>query len=429
MEDVMAKKAKWIFATACLIILAFFVNYGGFKLKRSDLTVIGPVNMRDGLGRQSVELMDALYDSLKINFIPTREPCLTEVPERIKALIKRSNKKMGKVIVYETALPTPNHKFYKRLNQYLHGPKQLSQIRIAYSMLESSRLPQLWAEGLNSYFDAVAVPDAWLVEAYQKSGVTIPIFVLPLGLNIDPFLSQPLKAERHTPFCFINTSSMIARKNHEGLIRAFHQAFGDDPDVILLMNYRTVAGTTLCEVKELIASLKATNIYLQNETLDSDRYLKFYKQGDVFVSLAKGEGFSIQPREAMALGLPIIISDNTAHKTIVASGLSVAVACPTTTFAHNPYLKCNCGEEYVADIDAAAAAMRKVYNNYEFYLKNAADRRAWASQYRFENCKSYYINLIKPKKVILSDHNAITEEALMTSSAELFQKYQAIAME
>ena len=405
-------------------VIALFFNWTRARLP--DVTIVGPIKLGDGIGRQSVELMDMLYKDLHINCIPTKTPHFTDVPPHIAALIKRSNKKLGKVVIYEESLPTPNEKFYKCLNRFIPGPKNQEQIRIASSVIESSRIPPLWAEALNDCFDAVVVPDLSLVETYQNSGVTTPIFVLPLGLNLSSFLQHPLKAEAHTPFCFINASSLIPRKNHLGLIEAFYKAFGDDPHVILLLNYRSTAGGVLSDVQKLIDSLHVHNIILKSDKLDNAHYLDFFLKGDAFVSLSKGEGFSIQPREAMALGLPVIVSENTAHKTIINSGLVCAVPCPHTEEAYNPYLKCTCGEEYSADVDAAAAALRSVYEHYHEHLAKSSRRRAWAAQYQFENLKSLYLNLVHPQRVVLGDHNEITQDALITTSQDLYNKYQKL---
>jgi glycosyltransferase involved in cell wall biosynthesis len=419
------KKTSLFAFLAASIFVCFFLFFC-LSGSRPYLTVIGPIKMADGIGRQSVELMDVLFEAVSINCIPISKPNFKDVPERVKNLIEKGSKRLGKVVIYEASLPSPGADFFKRLNKRLRGPKNEQQIRIAYSMLESSLIPPQWAEGLNKYFDAVVVPDGCLVSVYKNSGVEIPIFTLPLGLNIDPFLKRPLKKERHHPFCFINASSMIPRKNHEGLIQAFYKAFGDNPDVVLRMNYRGTVGGALENAISLIASLKAHNIYLTDTPLDAEAYMNFLSEGDVFVTLAKGEGFSIQPREAMALGLPVILSDNTAHHTIVASGLACAVPCPSSSPAYNPYLKCLCGVEYIADIDAAAEVLRAVYEHYEAYLDSAAERREWAAKYQFENFRSLYLNLIKPTKIILGEMDAITPEALITSSPELFNKYQTL---
>lgn len=407
-----------------LVALGVFGYFTFLSLQRPYLTVIGPVKMGDGIGRQAVELINALHNEMKMGFIPTQKVCLTDVPLKIHSLLE-PNKHLGRIIVYEEPLPIPDQKMNKRLNKTLRGPKRADQLRIAYSMYEYSSIPSEWAEALNTYFDAVAVPDEFLVKAYQDSGVKIPIFILPLGLEIDAFLQQPIKTSPNKPFCFINTSSMIPRKNHEGLIQAFYQAFGDSPDVQLVLNYRYAAGDALEKVTKLIQSLNAKNILLNNATLNNSQYLQLLSKGDVFVTLTKGEGFSIQPREAMALGVPIIITDNTAHKTIIKSGLACAVSCPATEVSYNPFLKCD-SMGYLSDIDEAAQALRTVYENYEKYLESSAERRQWAAKYRFENLKPFYLSLVKPSKVILGDKNEIAEDSITTSSIELYAKYKKL---
>ena len=405
--------------------LCFFIL--SMKFQRPYLTVIGFVKMGDGIGRQSAELIHALHDRVNIAFVPTRSSDLSDVPPSIRSiLVKTKKKRMGKIVLYEEPLPIPNGKIHCRLNKFLKEPKNRDQIRIAYSMVESSRIPSEWADSLNTYFDAVAVPDEFLVEVYQLSGVSIPIFILPLGLEMDSFLEQPTKSVRNQPFCFINPSSMIPRKNHEGLIQAFYQAFGDNPDVQLLMNYRYESGNALERVAHLIDTLNVKNIILQNEALDNQQYLQVLLKGDVLVSLSKGEGFSIQPREAMALGLPVVISDNTAHKTIIKTGLACGIDCPIAETAYSPFLHCTCGEEYTADIEQAAGVLRDLYENYEKHLESALERKKWASCYQFENLKPLYLSLIKPTKVILGDRNQITAEALITNSPELYEKYSRL---
>ena len=381
--------------------------------------------MGDGIGRMAADFMNALGDEVSMCFCLTRKHVnLSDVPKKIHPLIKhRINRRQilhSKVLIYYDALPKlgkPN----KYINQL--GAKNFDQIRIAYSMVESSRIPEHWVDILNRQFDAVAVPDEYLVEVYKLSGVNIPIFFLPLGLDIEPFLQQPLKASYHTPFCFINTSSLTDRKNHDCLIKAFHKAFADHPEVQLLMNYRYAAKDTLDRTTQLIASLNAKNIILKGDKLDNQQYLQFLLKGDAFVTLSKGEGYSIQPREAMALGLPIIISDNTAHKTLIKSNLVCAVSTVATEPAYVPFLRCFCGEAYLSDVDEAAAQLRDVYDNYDKHLTLAAERREWVKCACFENLKPLYLSLVNPKKMVLAEHNAITTGGLITNSEELYQKY------
>src|SRR5207244_2403629 len=110
--------------------------------------------------------------------------------------------------------------------------------KIAYSVHESTKIPPQWVTLLNQMFDLVVVPDTMLVPIYKKSGVKLPIFVIPEPMMLDEFLDKPPKANRGKPFTFGNVSGSWSRKNHALLIKAFYKAFGDSPDVQLIMNSR-----------------------------------------------------------------------------------------------------------------------------------------------------------------------------------------------
>ncbi|NNM43780.1 MAG: hypothetical protein HKM07_05505, partial [Chlamydiae bacterium] len=169
------------------ILLAFFVclpllyHFSGVKSKsrkdnaHTDLTIIGQVKMTDSIGRQPVEVIKALQGDLNIGFIQTDVFDMTDVPKKINRLLHKE-KKIGPVVLFEEVLGVPDATYYKKV---FNIPSE-KHIKIAYSMVESTKIPQAWVSILNTYFDAVAVPDEFLVDVYKNSGVSIPIYIVPL---------------------------------------------------------------------------------------------------------------------------------------------------------------------------------------------------------------------------------------------------------
>jgi len=433
----MLKFMKKVIVFAFLIVGIVF-SYLYFRSSDVFLTVIGPMDMADGIGRQSFELIKALENDFKINYKPTVNS--KKVPKNIK-IINKWSRDVGKVILFEDVLAFCST---KHLDAWLTNKRKKS-ICIAYTMLESTRIPEPMVYNLNTYFDAAVVPDPFLVEAYEASGVKIPVFYVPLGLYLDNFLNEPLKDKKNTPFVFANLSSCINRKNTLALIRAFYQAFKDNPDVILKINFRTGEEPYIHDVINEIGKLECDRIMVTRNCLTSDDYLKFYKHIDCYINLAKGEGFSIQPREAMILGIPVIVSDNTGQSTIVASNLVRSVKSQITepayyifsNFQNKPphglkygklvectsFISGTYGCNYGCKIEDAIIAMKDVYENYEKYLAKKEKARAWASQYQYTKLTPLYKNIVLPKKVILGKDNKITKEYLMTSSFSLYKKY------
>ena len=396
-----------------------------------DLTVCGFIDTADGIGKQAIDLMKTAQSSMRVSFVPvgliSRDEFVA-LPLPIQKMVATSGKALpGKVLIFESYLSSlPQDTIPQRddfWNQLGLPEKDEGQIRIAYTMFESSRIAQNWVYILNTCFDAAVVPDPFFVSVYKKSGVTIPVFCLPLGREYAPMLNEPLKQSRGKPFVFANYSTCIPRKNFPMLIRGFAEAFGNSPDVELRLGWRFEDGLTYRKVLEEIGANKLSNVKIERTGVSHDQYLSRFKEIDCYVNIATGEGFSIQPREAMALGIPVIVTDNTAQKTICSSGLVRVVPSPLEIPAEYTFPG-HFGVQYQCRSEDVAAALHDVFDHYEDYIKKGPQARAWASEYSISALAPLYQCLIRPKKVILGSEDRIVDaQTLMTSNQSLAQKY------
>lgn len=421
-------KKKIIFILlAFFVCLPFLYHFSNLKSKsrkdraHTDLTIIGQVKMTDSIGRQPVEVIKALREDLNIGFIPTDVFDMTNVPKNINKLLHKE-KKIAPVVLFEEVLGYPDIAYYKKV---FNLPSE-KHIKIAYSMVESTKIPEAWASILNTYFDAVAVPDEFLVDVYKNSGVNIPIYVVPLTIDLSPLLSQEIKSKINTPFVFANFSCCEKRKNQLLLVRAFAKAFGDQRDVILRINYRSGNPDTIAKLKKEVTKLGLSNIeFMYMEESNSQDYIANFSNIDCYVSLSKGEGFAIQPREAMAAGIPVIVTNNTAQSILCKSGLvrSVDSNIPESADFFDGE---SAGDFFNCRLDDAKEALLDVYYNYDKYLKSAEAARKWAEQYSSTSLRALYLSLIKPKTVVFGENNVVTPDYLETNSKELYEKYQRL---
>lgn len=405
-----------------LSLVIFGINYYKRVLYAPYLTVIGFANMSDGIGRQSVEIIDTMKDSVSVGFRPTGSSNYLDVPATVQSIMNKRRSKLGKVVLYEDLFYPLSHLFFEKRFDL----NRKDQIRLAYSMFESSQIPKLWVHNLNRYFDAVVVPDDYHIEVYKNSGVTIPIFVLPLGLNLKPLLAEPIKTTAHSPFVFANFSTCILRKNHDELIKAFHAAFGNNSNVQLWINCKYSAEDLFDVLKKQIKDLGVSNILLTNHCYNNKEYIRNFHKIDCYVSIAQSEGFSIQPREAMAVGIPCIVSDNTAQHTICKSGLVNAIPCPIKEIAYYEHFRDVFGYRYNVDFNETVTALKHMYSHYDDYLLHSNKLREWALQYDYEQLKPLYHSLIKPKKILLGEENLLKEDLLITNSQLLYNKYKGL---
>jgi glycosyltransferase involved in cell wall biosynthesis len=426
-----------------------------------DVTLVGFVNFADGIGRHPILFKECLEKHVKMNFLSTRN-IPTEIEDAQLGLprLNPNNKEdIGAIAILTDILAD------KALNIYKKMPGSL--IKVAYTMFESTEIPCNWVTILNKKFDMAVVPDPFLVDVYKNCGVKIPIFVLPLPLMLHDFLHFRKRTKPHKPFVFGLSGGFWKRKNHIRVLEAFAAEFGNRSDVKLRLHGRfgekEIIDTLINKIKEY----KLTNVELIVKPYSWDEYLAFFKSLDCYVFLSQGEGFSVSPREALACGLPCILTNNTAQITICDSGAVRVVPsnilipafydCHYNNYHHYPYpfhhephcsnnwLDCiddplqsnpdqdledllwrsaNLGYQFDCTILDARNAMRDVYENYNYYLEKAHSGRKWVKQYLREHLSKKYVSLVKPKTVILGKKNMIGEKFLITDSKALYEKYQ-----
>lgn len=401
------------------LIQLFFFLFFYCEAKEYDLTLIGRVVNADGLCRIPITLIDILHNDLAINHIqPFNQPInAQEIKDEVKEVLFNPDKTPGNVSLIVDGL-------WSNVNStYVYVPE--SRIKISYSMFESDRIPAMWVEILNNYFDAVVVPDSFLKETYFLSGVKIPIFVLPICLDLNEFLNKKRANRPRNPFTFGCTASGVPHKNQLMLIQAFIEEFGNTPEVTLRLTCRGITHEIYHAWHNLIQDYGCTNIQFNIGALDNNQYLEFMDSLDCYVNISKGEGFSIGPREALALGIPSILTNNSAQKTICSNGLVRQVTSDIAELPPSEYsfFGDNIGLFYNCKLEDVKDALRDVYENYDIYLEYSKNGPDWAAQYCASNLKDKYLNLIKPKKVIFGKTNEITDEYLMTTSQKLYNKY------
>src|SRR5690606_6742478 len=132
-----------------------------------------------------------------------------------------------------------------------------------------------------------------------------------LGILIEDLLKIPLKEKFGVPFVLGMSPGFWDRKNHIKILRQFAKKFANNPSFKLKLHGR--GGPFKKEVEREVASMKLSNLEFLNESLSVSKYNSFMEEIDCYVFPSMGEGFSITPREVLALGRPCIVSNNTAH--------------------------------------------------------------------------------------------------------------------
>lgn len=392
---VFTRKKNIVAFIALVICIAFGVTNSFSKDSFVDITVAGPIIRGDGIGGFTIDIIDVLSEKYKVG-IKKIDFNGSDLSPKILSILKKKNKKPGPVVIYTKPVwdlsPTDV--------SYLAGlQKTKDRIVVAFSMFESSLIPESGVEALNKYFNLVVVPDEYLVDVYKNSGVLKPIKVLPLPMNLKAFQKTERIKKVDDPFVFTILSSSIYRKNILGTLIAFNNVFKNNPKVRLKINSRYSANGAHHEIMRYLLLEDIKNVEYSSESLTFEKYKQILNQTDCLLSASMGEGFSLQPREAMSMGIPVIVTNNTAQTTICKTNLVKVVESRIEEPAFHYFMTKPCGSFFKCNTNDLSNAMMDVYENYEKYKQQALCAVDWVQKYDIANLKNDYIDFFNLKKL------------------------------
>jgi glycosyltransferase involved in cell wall biosynthesis len=182
---------------------------------------------------------------------------------------------------------------------------------------EYGAIPREWIAGMRTQVDELWVPSEFVRDMYLAAGMPGERVVsLPNGVDLELFKPDgdryPLPgAEQATRFLFVG--GLIPRKGHDILLAAWRSAFAGREDVVLIIKgvgaSDTYRESEREELLEYAASGELPRLILIEDDLDEQEMAGLFRACDVLVHPYRGEGFGMPVLEAMACGLPVIVTE------------------------------------------------------------------------------------------------------------------------
>lgn len=215
--------------------------------------------------------------------------------------------------------------------------------------------------------DQVWVPSDWGRQILLQHQIPdSKISVMPEGVSAVYQPGDP----KPGPFRFLFLGKLEQRKSLEETVAAWRQAWGNDPEVELVIktNYFANQEQKIAYLKQLTQGLTNVQI-LWGET---DSTVDLYQQCHAFVMPSKGEAWGLPIIEAAASGLPIITTNYSGHtqylQHITSSCCFVDfVLAPVTCPEYQTYYPSDTrdwGQWAWPTVDSIAQAMHTVRANY-----------------------------------------------------------------
>lgn len=165
--------------------------------------------------------------------------------------------------------------------------------RIGYLPWESTELHEGWLDEMNEV-DEVWTPSPLIAEWFVDAGVTRPVKIYEHG--VEPLWS-PVKRRTDDRFHVLHHGAEALRKGGNETIRAFMSTLWEE-DATLVMKMAL----------QDFAVHDTKHIKINKVKLPIDELVALYHESHLFCYPSWGEGFGLTPLQAMATGMPVLIT-------------------------------------------------------------------------------------------------------------------------
>jgi len=182
---------------------------------------------------------------------------------------------------------------------------------------EMGSMPQNWIKNMSKFADQVWVASNANRDAYIKDGlVPDKVKLIPWGVRKELFEKEydTFELGTNASFKFLFNGGCVHRKGIDLLLEAYSKEFTRDDDVCLIIKdvssnyvYDNVYKSTILE---LMSNEKYPQIIYIAKDLTKEDLISLYKSCNCYVHPYRGEGFGLPIVEAMASGLPVIVTNS-----------------------------------------------------------------------------------------------------------------------
>lgn len=231
---------------------------------------------------------------------------------------------------------------------HMHGYWE-GQYRVVMTMWEAQRLPESFRETLPE-FDLVIVPSHQNLELFSRYHDNVHF--VPLG--VDPSTWHYVPRTPGPEFRFLIGGSG-PRKGTDLAWRAFQTLWGKEGS----WGSGPVPYLTMKSPKG--GEFTAPRVEVVSGRISAEAEVDLYASAHCYLQPSRGEGFGLQPLQALAQGCPTILTAAHGHDSFAHLGLGISAAPSKSA----DFIYGDAGDWWEPDFDELCDQMRWVYDNYE----------------------------------------------------------------
>lgn len=209
--------------------------------------------------------------------------------------------------------------------------------RIGFAVWETTRLPDEKRAQLRA-LDEVWTPSEWGRELLVANGLDgRNIRVVPEGVDAQRFVPR-VRTDSGWPFRFLCVGKWEVRKGIEELVRCFAETFASEEAVELVLHAHNpwLPGFDPGDAVRRALGGRESRVRVSYPMTEPE-LAALYAACDVFVLPTRAEGWGLPVVEAMACGLPVIVTNYSAPAEVIHEGVGYPLRVARMAPVRDPY--------------------------------------------------------------------------------------------
>jgi glycosyltransferase involved in cell wall biosynthesis len=272
-----------------------------------------------------------------------------------------------------------NPDMLNRLPLWVKYSEWAKTYNIGYWFWELENFPSSWKYATH-IVDEIWVATEYIAQAMRKSGKKVVKIPFPLEFDLPPVSMDKayfgINPEKFTFLFSFDFLSAIERKNPQGVIMAFRQAFPSWDDSVRLVLKTVNSSSNPAALKRLEDMIDGDpRIKFREDYLSQDEIRGLIRSADCYISLHRAEGLGLGLAEAMYMGKPTIATGYSGNLEFMDGNNSILVPYNLIPVAWGDYPNAFGAKWADPDIKIAAQKMKELVVNKQLQTligKNAA---------------------------------------------------------
>jgi glycosyltransferase involved in cell wall biosynthesis len=245
-----------------------------------------------------------------------------------------------------------------------------SKYTIGYTPWESTKIPSYWIDNMRRC-DEIWATSKFVKDVYKSHNVNANIHIIPHGISDD---FKIVERELVSTFNFLHIGGDTKRKNAQMAVDAFLDLYEGNKDFRLILKYdKFCVAEAYINGRLLPASLHPQIVAIP-ENLSLDDLVFLYHKAHCLIYPTMGEGFGMIPFEAIATGLPTIVTNLTGCADFAQYAIPLNADLNKAIWNDQMYAT-DTGQWASPDFDDLCNLMENIVNEYDeikkFFVKSA----------------------------------------------------------